>query len=395
MLADEGVRDHGRLVGFSVREPGKAAPDLDVAGYHALLAEAADFVVHRFGADVLFVPIERDDIRHSHAVIGRMLAADRAHVLKGTYSPQQLLGLMDHLDLVVGMRLHFLLFAALGAVPFLPLPYAAKVTDFVTALGVPPPARVSRESAGPLLAAIDRAWDCREQQRAQLLARLPEVPGPCPADHRPGRRSARAAGAVDPDVGGLATYRAAAAQAARPGLARCCRPGSAQVAAETEVLVVGGGPAGIGAAVGAARAGAQVLLVERYGFFGGNATAALVMPWMSAHTRHPRPPRPGELTLMPQDHGVGGELVVRGVWAEIIEGMVEAAAALPPSPETGYTVPFDPEAFKTFTLDLLDQSGVTYLLHAFASGVLEPGPAGPAGSSSRRSRARRSCARRS
>ena len=156
-------------------------------------------------------------------------------------------------------------------------------------------------------------------------------------------------------------------------------PRRAQVAAETEVLVVGGGPAGIGAAVGAARAGAQVLLVERYGFFGGSATAALVMPWMSAHTRHPRPPRRGEPTLMPQDHGVGGELVVRGVWAEIIEGMVEAAAALPPSEETGYTVPFDPEAFKTFTLDLLDQSDVAYLLHAFASGVLEPGPGGPGG----------------
>ena len=154
-------------------------------------------------------------------------------------------------------------------------------------------------------------------------------------------------------------------------------PRQAQVAAETEVLVVGGGPAGIGAALGAARAGAQVVLVERYGFLGGNATAALVMPWMSAHTRHPRPPRPGELGLMPQDHGIGGELVVRGVWSEIIDGMVQAAAALPPGPETGYTVPFDPEAFKTFALDLLDQSGVTYLLHAFASGVIEP--AGPDG----------------
>ena len=151
----------------------------------------------------------------------------------------------------------------------------------------------------------------------------------------------------------------------------------AHVAAETEVLVVGGGPAGIGAALGAGRAGVQVVLVERYGFLGGNATAALVMPWMSAHTRHPRPPRSGELTLMPQDHGVGGEMVVRGVWAEIIEGMVEAAAALPPSRDTGYTVPFDPEAFKTFAWDLLDDCGVTYLLHAFASGVLEPG--GPGG----------------
>jgi heterodisulfide reductase subunit A-like polyferredoxin len=51
-------------------------------------------------------------------------------------------------------------------------------------------------------------------------------------------------------------------------------PRQATLAAETEVLVVGGGPAGLGAALGAAEAGAEVILVERYGFLGGNATAA-------------------------------------------------------------------------------------------------------------------------
>ncbi|MCI3953170.1 MAG: FAD-dependent oxidoreductase, partial [Burkholderiales bacterium] len=56
------------------------------------------------------------------------------------------------------------------------------------------------------------------------------------------------------------------------------------LAADADVLVVGGGPAGLGAAVGAADAGARVVLAERYGFLGGNATAALVMPLMSFHT---------------------------------------------------------------------------------------------------------------
>ena len=54
-------------------------------------------------------------------------------------------------------------------------------------------------------------------------------------------------------------------------------PRQAKVIAETDVLVVGGGPAGLGAAIGAAKAGAGVILAERYGFLGGNATAALVM----------------------------------------------------------------------------------------------------------------------
>ena len=46
---------------------------------------------------------------------------------------------------------------------------------------------------------------------------------------------------------------------------------------DTDVLVVGGGPSGVAAAVGAARAGARVVLVERYGFLGGMWTAGLVL----------------------------------------------------------------------------------------------------------------------
>ncbi len=48
------------------------------------------------------------------------------------------------------------------------------------------------------------------------------------------------------------------------------------VIAETEVLVVGGGPAGISAALGAARTGADVMIVERYGCFGGVITQAMI-----------------------------------------------------------------------------------------------------------------------
>jgi polysaccharide pyruvyl transferase CsaB len=170
-LVGEGVPEERHLVGISVREPGKAAPDLGVDDYHSLIAQAADYAVHRFDAEAVFIPMERDDIRHAHAVIAQMVGADRAHVLKrGAYPPQQLLGLMEHLDLVVGMRLHVLIFAAVAGTPFLPLPYASKVTEFVTAVGVPPPASVTRQSAGPLLAAIDRVWDDRVAESRRLEA---------------------------------------------------------------------------------------------------------------------------------------------------------------------------------------------------------------------------------
>lgn len=146
-------------------------------------------------------------------------------------------------------------------------------------------------------------------------------------------------------------------------------PRRAQVAAEADVLVVGGGPAGIGAALGAARAGARTVLVERYGFLGGNATAALVMPLMSFHTQHPHAEPEGDATLLPTDHGPG-DPVLAGAVAEFLELLIAAGGAVPPSLHTGYTVPFDPEMLKLVALELLDRAGVEYLLHAFAADVL-------------------------
>lgn len=144
----------------------------------------------------------------------------------------------------------------------------------------------------------------------------------------------------------------------------------ATVAAKCDVLVVGGGPAGIGAAVGAAWAGAEVILAERYGFLGGNATAALVMPLMSFHTQRSAEGALKRTDLMPTDHGPG-DPVIAGVLRTLLEKLVRAGGAIAPSEKTGFVVPFDPEVFKLVALRMLDEAGVRFLLHSFASGVVQ------------------------
>lgn len=173
MLEREGLSDGQRLIGMSVREAGSALSGLQAGEYHALLANAADFIADRFDAEVVFVPLERKDVRESHRVIGRMALPERAWVLRRSYGPRELRGLMEHLDMAVGMRLHFLLFAATAGVPVAALPYATKVRDFLESLEVRSPDPQRSGHAGALLSHIDRLWDRRDEQIEHVRERLP------------------------------------------------------------------------------------------------------------------------------------------------------------------------------------------------------------------------------
>ncbi|MER5294805.1 polysaccharide pyruvyl transferase family protein [Streptomyces pharetrae] len=219
MMRQEGIpADAHRLVGMSVREPGRAAEKLDEGDYHALLADVADFLVRRLDAHVVFVPMERQDVHHAHGVLSRMTAPDRGRILHSVYSPGQVLGFMSHLDLVVGMRLHFLIFAALSGLPVLPLPYSGKVFDFARRLGAPALVGVAREQAGLLLAEVDRLWDEFPQRRGDFEERVRRLRG------RAGETCTRLGAVLD----SLDVVSPAGADAAEPGL-RLLGPGTGTV----------------------------------------------------------------------------------------------------------------------------------------------------------------------
>lgn len=171
-LRHEGLYGKKNLIGLSVREPGPAAPHINKNLYHSLLANTADYLIDRYDAYIVFVPMEPKsrDVQHSHLIMSDMIDAKRATVLKESYTPGQILTFMHHFMFAVGMRLHFLMFAAMNGVPFVALPYASKVVGFLDALGIEaPPMREINQ--GKLIAYIDNAWD----NRLELVYRMKEV----------------------------------------------------------------------------------------------------------------------------------------------------------------------------------------------------------------------------
>jgi glycine/D-amino acid oxidase-like deaminating enzyme len=119
-----------------------------------------------------------------------------------------------------------------------------------------------------------------------------------------------------------------------------------------DVLVVGGGNAGCAAAIAAARMGARVRLVERYGFLGGTATAAMVAPWMTYHAG--TADESGRLV-----GGLAQEFVDRLVRAGASPGHVADASDYVPT-----ITPFDPEYHKWLLVEMCEEAGVALLLHA-------------------------------
>lgn len=130
------------------------------------------------------------------------------------------------------------------------------------------------------------------------------------------------------------------------------------VANDTDVLVVGGGPAGFAAAVAAARTGVKTTLVERYGYFGGQWTGGLVLLVISSHAKEN-----GQLVKVLR--GVGDELLER--LAKIEGGAVNQAAGK-------FNPTTDPEATKFMMDEMIREARVKVLLHCWVADVVMDGP---------------------
>jgi hypothetical protein len=130
------------------------------------------------------------------------------------------------------------------------------------------------------------------------------------------------------------------------------------VIGEYEVVVVGGGPAGIASALAAGRAGKSTLLIERYGFLGGAGTAAGLSTFCGLHAN------------------IAGEhrQVIHGICDDILDRLRHMNGLNDPHLSVQRRIQaqaYDISAYKIACDELLLEAKVTLLYHAFAVGVIQ------------------------
>ena len=124
------------------------------------------------------------------------------------------------------------------------------------------------------------------------------------------------------------------------------------IAGRYDVIVCGGGPAGFIAAIAAAREGARTLVIEKYGFLGGTATAAMMVEFGSIYN--------------------GKEVIVGGITHEFLHRLHRYGGAELHDPKTHHMV-FDPESMIAVCQNMVLESGAEILFHTLIVDVIRDG----------------------
>jgi polysaccharide pyruvyl transferase CsaB len=136
------------------------------------IARAIDITTSNLGGGVVLIPFHHpEDFEYAEIIRKHVNDKDSVVVVKGKYRPAEMLGLIGKCDLVVGMRLHSLIFAANMGVPFVAMSYDPKIDEFAGEFGIKP--AVHTPLVGPEML-FDAIADTYEQ-RGRIKTRITDT----------------------------------------------------------------------------------------------------------------------------------------------------------------------------------------------------------------------------
>jgi polysaccharide pyruvyl transferase WcaK-like protein len=156
IMFEENLSNSKNLVGYCIRKwPGDS---------HAAdeLAKIADYITENYDTTPVFIPMHYPfDIEASNLVVSKM--KNKAYVISKKYAVSDILYLFSKLDLLVGMRLHSLIFAVKFAIPLIGISYEPKVDGFLKLIDQKPDINIKNLNFNDFKKKLDQIWLNKEQ----------------------------------------------------------------------------------------------------------------------------------------------------------------------------------------------------------------------------------------
>lgn len=122
--------DNRPIIGVSVREYKGNRPDLKI-----MFAQLADYLIEKYKVKIVFLPFKfDDDVQVSEEILSLM--KNQADILKIKLEPEELISILSQFSLMIGVRLHSIIFSSMANLPFIAFKYDPKVKNFVAELGL-------------------------------------------------------------------------------------------------------------------------------------------------------------------------------------------------------------------------------------------------------------------
>jgi polysaccharide pyruvyl transferase WcaK-like protein len=163
IFAHEGIYEDGPLVGFYIRKW------TGYESYSSIIAKAADYLSEEYNAKAVFIPLHfPSDLEVAEDIASKM--KHPSYVLRSRHGIGATLGVVKKLDMVLGMRLHALIYSVSLAVPVIGLIYDPKVQGFLEYVRQPSAGNVETLELASLKKLIDEVWS----NKAEISQKLEE-----------------------------------------------------------------------------------------------------------------------------------------------------------------------------------------------------------------------------
>ncbi len=161
IFVNEGIDPGGPYIGISVRKWH------GYEKYEGIVAALADHMIDKYGLKPVFIPMHYPgDLGIIKRISGKMKG--KGYVIKNKYSVLQIMGIIKKMDILVGMRLHALIFAASQSVPVVGMEYEPKVEGFLKAINQASVGHVENLELDNLIKTVEDVLDKRDMVKDEL-----------------------------------------------------------------------------------------------------------------------------------------------------------------------------------------------------------------------------------